>query len=738
MWAHSANVFGRRHGLAEHAVVVAELAARFGKEFGAARLAYALGLTHDADKAGSCWQRRLLEVEDSGERVNCPHKELGALRLARAAGVAAMAILGHHGGLTSMSCLKELLERGLDADEESWQAFLHDVPEAGEVAQLGPGELVPSAWQRDALTFELGVRLVFSALVDADHLDTAAHRAGWSGAWVRGDAAMDTLAKSFEQQRQQLVAERTPSWIDAIRDEVYAETVRAAVNWKTGIYRLPAPTGAGKTITGAGFGLHHAAVWDKRRVIVAVPFITVTEQNAQVYRNLLGAENVLEHHSSVTLPDGGEQERRWRAAAENWDSPFVVTTTVQLFDSLFSRKPSRMRKLHRLANAVLVLDEVQALPLGVLVPILNALRVLSEQFGTTVLLTSATQPSFELLEAWDGMEVPSVVSDPVDLFQRLRRVRYEWWTRPQPSLVEVADTASTHEQMLMVVNTTADARAVYQRIAARYPDSTWHLSTRMGPAHRRRVLATVRQRLAAGLPVRLVSTSLIEAGVDVSFPRAYRALAPAESLQQAAGRANRDGEADYGTVVIFEAHDMGVLPPHRVSVGATRTHFCPEAGEPVDPDDVEMLSRYYRTLYQRANTDRAEPGRTVQENRAKFDFSAVADGPFDQKGQRDQRLAFRMLADDTVPLVVTTDGSQGETDEPTAASLLEQLRADPTQAGWIMRKLQPFLVNLPHYEFTREVASLCRPVFGDLHEWCGEYDSNYGIDTTNLVSSEVW
>lgn len=737
VWAHSVNSRFRRHALSDHARSTGMLARRFASEFGAGDLGFALGLFHDAGKARECWQRRLLEVEGSDEAVKLPHKDFGARWLVDAAGLAALAILGHHGGLTSRRDFEREIRENGPLDEEVKQAFLAEVPEAEAVLRGASGGLVPEAWRRAPLTAELGIRLVFSALVDADHLDTAAHFDGLDAPAVREDADMNALLARFERQRLEMLNERGGSPIDAVRERVYRSAVEHA-GGTTRVYRMPAPTGVGKTLSSAGFALHHAARWGKRRVIVAMPFITVTEQNAKVYRSLLGAENVLEHHSAVTLPDSGVQGRRWRSATENWDSPFVVTTTVQLFDSLFGRKPSQMRKLHRLANSVVILDEVQALPLRVLVPILDALRVLSEQFGTTVLLTSATQPSFEHLQVWNDLEVPSIVEDPVALFQQMRRVSYEWWVDSQPSLDEVADTAGKHEQVLMVVNTIRDARKVYRRWASESPEDTWHLSTRMCAAHRRAVLDEVRKRLSYGLPVRLVSTQLIEAGVDVDFPTVYRALAPAESLQQAAGRANREGQLPgLGKVVIFDAHDMSAPAGYRIGTSATRTHFGPGRDGAIDPDDLPTLSAYYRTLFQWSNTDEGERAVVIQRNREQFDFEAVADGPLCQRQDgsgfvRDRALAFRMLDDDTFSVVATGYSEQ-------AAALLEQLREDPKHAGRCIRDLQPYLVSLPRRVFDEPaVADLCTPVVGDLYEWRGDYDEAYGIDTSCLVKEEVW
>ena len=734
MWAHSCNEVGARQELSEHARSVADLARGFGRSFGAGELAYALGLFHDAGKARTRWQEGLCRAERVGGPVGVPHKDLGAHLLRPTAGVAALAILGHHGGLSSVGELRDLaVEDGAVADA-SVARFLGELPEAEEVLGREALTLLPEAWSTP-LQCEMGMRLVFSALVDADHLDTAAHFAGRGSPSVGSDADMSALRDRFEVARRRLLADRETAEVDRLREQVYRTAVEYAVK-PPGMYRMPAPTGVGKTLSAAGFGLHHAAEHGHQRVIVAVPFVSVTEQNAAVYRQLLGPDVVLEHHSAVRLDESGESERLHRGAVENWDSPFVVTTTVQLFDSLFARTPARMRKLHRLANSVLILDEVQALPTRVLVPILDALRTLSEVFGTTVLLTSATQPSFQSLTVWQDLPVVDVVEDPVELFRRMRRARYEWWLDPQPQLSEVAEQAGGYRQVLVVVNTIADARRVYQQWQDTGVTSVYHLSTRMCPRHRHAVLKTVRSRLATGEPVRLVSTQLIEAGVDVDFPVVYRAVAPAEALQQAAGRANREGRLEQGTVVVFDAADMSAPAGYRIGTATMRDFFGPGEEVTVDPDDVAALDRYYRALYQRSNTEHGQRARSIQDSRQAMDFTAVAEGPLVRGNllqTRDHALAFRMLDDDTVPVVVPDYEAHAE-------QLLQLLANAPEQAGAVVRQLQPYIVALPRRVMQQDSAvhALCQPVWADLHVWRGEYHPAYGIDTANLINEEVW
>ncbi|MFX0581138.1 CRISPR-associated helicase Cas3' [Nocardia nepalensis] len=752
LWAHSvSDVSGVRHSLHEHCRSTGEWAGRFASVFGAGDLAHALGLFHDAGKASCLWQSRLLEVEASGTRVGVPHKELGARLLYPVADVAAMAVWGHHGGLLSSQMFDDLLAAGpAPGDADAAAEFFDAVPEAKAV--LDGAGLIPSSWQGagNELVMEMGLRMAFSTLVDADHLDTGAHRRGLAGPKVAEPTDMAMLADRFEQRRTAKIARKRnlaggPTATDLLRTQVYAAAV-AAAKWEPGVFRLAAPTGLGKTFAQGAFGLEHAKAWGKSRVIIAVPFVTITEQNADVYRELLDTDEqpvVLEHHSSVRFePDNNgtgtvTQAQRWaRLAAENWDAPFVVTTTVQLFQSLFGRKPSQVRKLHRLANAVLILDEVQALPPRLLLPILSGLRTLTEHFGTTVLLTSATQPQFQSLSVWresessrERLEIKEIISDPQSLFDRARRVRYQRRLDSKVTWEQVAAEVAEQHQALVIVNSVADARSLYRLVSERH-QHVWHLSTRMCPQHRRDVLRLVGERLARGLPTLVVSTQLIEAGVDVSFPAVWRALAPADSVQQAGGRANRNGEyPEGGLVVVFDPVDGKRPPDYEIGCGLTAIHFGSTGAE---LDDQDMLARYYQELYEQLRLDyrpmnrsKWNVGQVIQDSRRKLDYIAVTDGPEIDLGVsagRDRKKAFRMIDEDTVPVVI--DDARHR---PMIEATLADLAAGRVGSSAGLRTLQPWIVQLPTHRAQRpETAALIDPIVGDLGRWKGTYDWDSG------------
>jgi CRISPR-associated endonuclease/helicase Cas3 len=513
--------------------------------------------------------------------------------------------------------------------------------------------------------------------------------------------------------------------VDAWREEVYQLALKAAQGPR-GMYRLPSPTGSGKTLSTGAFAVNHAQVHGLRRVIVAVPFISITEQNADVYRRLLDTPDqrvVLEHHSAADLDADPAAGWSGRLAAENWDAPFIVTTTVQLFQSLFDRRPAAMRRLHRLAGSVIVLDEVQALPDRLLLPILSALRQLTDHFGATVLLASATQPSFWSLSPFQGLDLREIVPEPGQLYDRFRRVSYQRRLTPQPTFAQIAAEAAGERQVLVIVNTTTDSAVLHRELQQRREGACLHLSTRMASQHRRDVLNKIRDLLAAKEPVAVVSTSLIEAGVDVDFPVVYRAWAPAESQQQAAGRANRNGSRPEGRVIIFDPAD-GHQPKdssYEAALAATAIYFGD--GQP-DPDDPEQLDRYYRNRYSRQSLNDAGDGTEIQQARNRMDFPEVAE-------------RFQMIKDHTVPVAVPypPDDNQAAEELDNIVNALRDIA--PQQAGQrrqLLRDLQPYLATVPKHLARKALgAGLAEPITGDLLLWRGPYDKQRGIDPANLT-----
>ena len=353
--------------------------------------------------------------------------------------------------------------------------------------------------------------------------------------------------------------------MNTLRRQVRSACLEAA-SLPPGLFSLTVPTGGAKTLGSLAFAIQHALQQGLQRVIVAVPFTSITEQTAAVFRDFLPPGTVLEHHSNL---DPAKETAQSRVASENWDMPVIVTTQVQLFESLLANRSSRCRKLHNLCRSVLVLDEVQGLPAPYLLPVLDLLDELARHYGTTVLMTTATQPElharqlggirFQGLSARPREIIPESLA--ASLWSKLRRVRVHWpddWDGDLKAQAEPWDFLAEHmtesPQALAICHLKADALALAQALEKQgiHP---FHLSTSMCPAHRRQVLADIKERLDKGENCHLISTQLIEAGVDVDFPVVYRAMAGLEALAQSAGRCNRNGRMapELGDFFIFEA-----------------------------------------------------------------------------------------------------------------------------------------------------------------------------------------
>ncbi|WP_084530599.1 CRISPR-associated helicase/endonuclease Cas3 [Nocardia miyunensis] len=729
------NSAGTRDRLSDHLEGTARRAGDFAEVFGGREVAEYFGRVHDVGKGRCAWQDGLDRADKCGGRVvdqhgkSIDHKLAGTWLAARHAGLGyfAMAVLGHHGGLGDRQSLKQAIARAEGTARDAVQEAISRVAALVPAIMPRQSPAVPDRILHalDPCVGELWLRMVFSALVDADFLDTAQH---FTGVPRVTPPSLSGMAEVFEANRRTLLADAgvAGAKVNVIREQVYRQAV-AAASARRGIFPFPAPTGVGKTIAAGGFAVHHAARHNLSRVIIAVPFLSITEQNAAVYRGLFGAENVLEHHSGVDLDDLPAEHRWQRLAAENWDAPVVVTTTVRLFESLFSRKPAAMRKLHRLAGAVIVLDEVQSLPDELLVPILSALRHLSEHFGTSVLLASATQPEFFSLKVFQDLKPRPVITEPQPLYDSLRRVRFEWRCDPKPTFERIAHEVAAAHQVLLVVNTTRDAGVLHTAIehGRRCGGPVFHLSTRMAGAHRRDTLERIRRLLADELPVAVVSTQLVEAGVDVDFPLVYRAFAPAEALLQAAGRCNRNGLLDEGVVVVFDPADGSVRGTRMVygaALDATRSYFGPGR----DPDRLDLLTAYYNTRYAVKNIDNASLGTRIQKLRADFDFIKVAE-------------LFTMIEEGTVPVLVPYG------DEVEREDLRSQLVGPDPVEPWVFRRLQPYLAALPKQLAARAVTDgYARVLLGDpatphqarMYELISGYHDQRGIELKDLEPKE--
>jgi CRISPR-associated endonuclease/helicase Cas3 len=717
--AHSKNVRGQPHDLIEHLQCVANMAGKFAAKFGARDLAYWAGIWHDVGKVHPNFQEYLHECEANPDkhRRGPDHKLAGSLVAAqKGQDILAFLIAGHHGGLPSLTELKEFLRH--KTKKQPAEEAINLIGQ--HLEEIEPANrLVPPSDLASELDVEFFIRMLFSTLVDADFLDTERHF-NKEQAQSRGRSPnLSDLWQAFEKDQAKFT-KPVASRVNSVRQEVYQACLQAA-DQSQGIFRLTVPTGGGKTRSGMAFALKHALCHSLDRVIVAIPYTSIIEQTADVYRQIFRS-GVLEHHSAVASheerSDPVSLNEVWsRLAAENWDAPVVVTTTVQLFESLFDRKTTACRKLHNIARSVIILDEVQTLPTHILEPILDALKQLIAHYSVTVVLCTATQPALDNSPYLEGLDnVHEIVPGPARLFSALKRVSYEWphsgekWTWER-----VAEEMREAERALAVVNTKSDALLL---LDALQDEEALHLSTLLCGAHRRAVLHEVRQRLKQEQPCLLVSTQVVEAGVDLDFPTVLRAFGPLDRIVQAAGRCNREGELAVGRVIVFDP-EGGKLPngAYRSATDICRTLLGRRDFDFNDPSSYRV---FFQLLYQNVETDREK----VQSSRKNLNYRAVAE-------------KFQVIPDDSVPVIVRYRGRDGSDD--TSERLISQVtNQEERLPRWLLQQLQPYLVNvrsrlIDDYHQNGLIGKL-KP---GLWEWLGGYDNARGLTVANRNPEEL-
>ena len=689
--------------LRDHLQATAASAGRHAEAFGWEKVGSLLGQLHDVGKVSREFQAYIRNIQLSDESSRgCDHSTAGARATARYHSISrllAYAIAGHHAGLPDAERLDQRLDpaRTIIPSYVGWEAHAGDAP---EMSTLRPTWPLPTAERHKGFGAAFRTRMLFSCLVDADFIATEAFYAAAEGRVIeRGGRAkpvdlLDRLHR-FEAER-----DCDPSPLNLLRCDIRAHALAKAA-LPPGPFTLTVPTGGGKTLTSLSFALEHAARHDLRRVVYVIPYTSIIEQTAAVFRYALGTEeDVLEHHASFDWEDGARGEQgeagqgtgglaRLRRAAENWDAPLIVTTAVQFFESLFAARTSRCRKLHNLARSVIVLDEAQNLPLRLLNPCLAALDELGRHYGTSVVLCTATQPAVRRAEDGfaAGLDLPAereLAPDPPALYAKLRRQRIERLMSPVDDAVLAARFAE-RSQMLCIVNSRRHAWMLFERIRG-YAGAV-HLSTYMCPRHRSLVLRTIKQRLLTGQAVRLVSTSLVEAGVDFSFPEVWRAEAGLDSVAQAAGRCNREGELpDLGRVTVFTPD--GHTPPADLALPVRcAAGVMDRFADPLAPD---AMRAYFCELYWNRGT-------------AFFDAAMLEGKPFPilphlAEAAADFRFdfdriarAFRMIDQEDASVIVPWRASADDRDAETILARIAV--AGPKQAD--LRALQRYAVPVP-------------------------------------------
>lgn len=714
------------HDLVEHLQQVGELAAGLAAHFGTdwARLA---GRWHDLGKFRPRFQRYIRQASGfeadahiKGEAGKAPHSTAGALlaldRFGVAGRVLAYLIAGHHAGLNDWF-------GGLDARlaDPASRAELDE-----SLAERPPADILDIGAFKANLReipggkngFALWVRMLFSALVDADFLDTERYMDPEKFTQRNTWPTLGSLEPQFNTYMAELSANAAPTPVNVLRADILQQC-RAAAALSPGLFSLTVPTGGGKTLSGMAFAMEHARLHGKHRIIHVIPYTSIIEQTANVFRSIFG-EVVIEHHSNAeSMPD--DETTASRLACENWDAPIIVTTNVQFFESLFAARTSRCRKLHNIVDAVIVLDEAQLLPPEFLQPILDVLNLLARNYGVTVVLSTATQPALASRQYFDARQnlrglddVREIIADPDTLYARLDRVAVQLpndWHQAM-DWPQLANTLATYESVLTIVNTRKDARSLWEVM----PQGTLHLSALMCGAHRSQVIQDIKARLMAGIPTRVISTQLVEAGVDVDFPVVYRALAGLDSMAQAAGRCNREGRLDgKGKVVVF-------VPPKPAPPGLLRQgenasravlNEAPDA-----PFTRANFAAYFERIYHGCQLDKNNICGLL-----------AVDGGELAVSFRSAAEKFKLINDeDNLPIVVRYRGEDGACSE--IDRWLALLRRDGPQR-WLMRKLQRYTVSLHRRQAQAllergDIENLFPGLYVQVSDWL--YDPETGLN----------
>ncbi len=674
--------------LDQHLVNVAELARGFASGFGASSWAYLAGLWHDLGKYSPAFQRYIratadAHLESKSGRVN--HSSAGGLLAVEQFGkigrILAYIISGHHAGLPDWQ--NEFSPQASLAYRLA-QKELMEVAKAGGIPAAVLNRPLPDDRAKGGteLSRSMWLRMLFSCLVDADFLDTEAFLEPARASGRKGYPPLYEMAPVFERYMADRFEDVTDTPVNRIRAEVLS-ACRTKAAEPPGLFTLTVPTG-GKTLSSLAFALRHAICHSKRRIIYVIPYTSIIEQTADQFRAVF-EDAVLEHHSNLDVSDEARENTRSRLACENWDAPLIVTTTVQFFESLFASRTSRCRKLHNIADSIVILDEAQLLPPDFLGPVLEAIKELQRNYGVTFVLSTATQPAFQPHKNMDfnfpGLpHLREITSDTLSLYERLKRTDVEvvgGLAAPLPWDM-LAQRLSSHKTVLCIVNRRDDARTLWEKM----PEGTFHLSALMCGAHRSERIAKIRESLKANKDTRVISTQLVEAGVDLDFPVVYRALAGLDSIAQAAGRCNREGLLAKGVVHVF-------LPESSIPQGYLRQSA--EIGRRLLVDkEVELLAperfeRFFRELYW-VRGDRMDK-----------------EGILKLLGNDSElRISFRTAAekfciiDETAYAPVLVHYGKG-------SGLIELLRRNGPER-WLLRQLQRYVVNLPRHVHGRLLA----------------------------------
>jgi CRISPR-associated endonuclease/helicase Cas3 len=681
--------------LEDHLEGTAKLAAQFAEIFDSSDWAYLLGWGHDPAKGKDLWQdhiRTSSGYDEDASSETLPGRVLHAAPSAKLieelfplsfARPLSYCIAGHHTGLPDWRGAQASLQYRLE------EAKTNGIPEDIKKKLPPCPKDFPRRLDPNGLDASLWIRKLFSCLVDADRLDTERYMNPEKYAERQGYCSLAELHNRFNAHMDTLTKE-IPTGANAdvhrARQQVLEDCKKAAL-LEPGFFSLTVPTGGGKTLSSMAFALAHAKKYQKNRIIYVIPYTSIIEQNTKVFKEVFGKEDVLEHHSNLDPKDDTE---RARLAAENWDAPIIVTTTVQFFESLFAAHAGKCRKLHNIVNSVVILDEAQLLPVEFLHPIIETMFLMIKHYRVSFVICTATKPIFEKQDRFPDFPglpqgtIREIINDVPGLHKILKRVAIEMPKDNEPvEWKDLAGKLSAQDQVLCIVSDRTSCRELH----ALMPKGTYHLSALMCAEHRTNVIAEIKKKLEMRENVRVISTQLVEAGVDIDFPTVYRAMAGFDSIAQSAGRCNREGrlnkEGRLGRVVVFNAPRQaprGIL--RQAAAVAQNIHKDGLNGHPVDDFlSPDLFIEYFSRLYWRAKTlDKAEIIKLLKPDRQNLgiQFREAAD-------------LFKIIDDKNQQSLLVPYGDGEE--------LIKLLKDGRIPERSLLRKLQRYTINIYKYQF---------------------------------------
>ena len=698
-----AHIDGKREqSIKEHLEGTAVLAAEFAKSFKKEQWGYCAGMLHDIGKYSDAFQERI-----RGNNTNqVDHSTAGAKICMEKGGFYSLlgyCIAGHHAGLPNTGAGtgldKSTMYGRLKKNVEDYSSYLDEI----EIPALQEIPFDPNVVINPDFSLSVFIRMLYSCLVDADFLDTEQFMLNGKVGRDSGES-LEVLEQRLSEYIKGWLENKDLTTVNGHRSEILRSCIQRGEE-EPGMFQLTVPTGGGKTLASLAFALKHAVRYGMERIIYVIPYTSIIEQNASVFREILGERNVLENYYNVDY-ESSEELKPMQLAAENWDKPMIVTTNVQFFESLFSNRSSKCRKLHRIANSVIIFDEVQMLPTDYMLPCLAQMEELVQNYHSSLVLCTATQPALEGLfqKKWNIRELCPQKEEQFAFFKRT-----EFISMGKVSTEELEDRLIEETQALCIVNTKARAQSLYQRLKERGAEHVYHLSTAMYPKHRKEVLEEVRQRLKGSDECILIATSLIEAGVDVDFRSVYRQLAGIDSIVQAAGRCNREGKrsVEDSKVYIFTFSEKEYMPGQRQQMDVASSLM----DEQVDFSAPETARDYFKKLYYLRRNELDKKKIMDEFQRGVYNFSTASKN-------------FKLIEEHTVTIFIPQ--------EEDAKQLLKEIRYKGYTKS-LMRKAGQYCVSVYTGNYDKLAASgMLRPVsedIEDLYELCSGdgYTEEYGL-----------